>query len=89
MSDQSAPKIEFPCSYPIKVMGDACAEFRHHVMTVMARHAPEFDAAAVTTRASSNGNYQSLTVTIVATGKQQLQAIFVDLKTSRLVKMVL
>ena len=89
MTDQSAPEIEFPCSYPIKVMGNACEEFRQHVMTVMARHAPEFDPTAVTTRASSNGNYLSLTVTIKATGKPQLQAIFVDLKTSQLVKMVL
>ncbi len=89
MADQSAPEIKFPCAYPIKVMGDACEEFQQHVMTVMARHAPEFDTAAVTARASSGGNYLSLTVTITATGKQQLQAIFVDLKTSQLVKMVL
>lgn len=34
-----APKIEFPCAYPIKVLGYACEEFREHVLTVMARHA--------------------------------------------------
>ena len=88
-SKKEPPKIEFPCAYPIKVMGNKCEEFRSHVMIVMERHAPGFDELAVTVRDSSKGKYQSLTVTITATGEEQLQAIFVDLKTSSLVQMVL
>lgn len=88
-AENEPPKIEFPCAYPIKVMGNKCAEFRSHVMIVMERHAPGFDDLAVTVRDSSKGKYQSLTVTITATGEEQLQAIFVDLKTSSLVQMVL
>lgn len=89
MNDSKPPKIEFPCDYPIKVMGVTCAELRDHVMIVMERHAPGFDQQAVTIRDSKKGNYQSLTVTITATGEQQLKAIFVDLKTSSLVRLVL
>ena len=81
--------IEFPCSYPIKVMGRREAAFRAHVLAVMERHAPGFDRAAVTERDSRKGTYQSLTVTITATGETQLRAIFLDLKASPLVHMVL
>ena len=89
MTDPEAPRIEFPCDYPIKVMGETCEEFREHVFTVMERHAPGFDQAKVTIRDSRKATYQSVTVTITATGKAQLDAIFVDLKTSSRVRMVL
>ena len=83
------PKIEFPCAYPIKVMGNKCEEFRHHVQVVMERHAPGFSKDTVTTRDSKKGKYQSVTVTITATGEEQLKEIFTDLKTNPLVHMVL
>ncbi len=89
MTEPEAPRIEFPCDYPIKVMGETCEEFREHVLTVMERHAPGFDQAKVTIRDSRKATYQSVTVTITATGKDQLDAIFVDLKTSSRVRMVL
>jgi len=84
-----APRIVFPCDYPIKVMGYAHDDFQGHVLTVMARHAPGFDQTSVRIRDSRNGRFQSITVTITATGTEQLQAIFEDLKTSELVQMVL
>ncbi len=89
MSDTEPPRIEFPCDYPVKVMGNACEAFRDHVLVVMERHAPGFDQGAVVVRDSRNGRFQSITVTITATGVPQLQAIFADLKTSEHVQMVL
>ena len=89
MTDQQAPRIEFPCDYPIKIMGIAGDELHTTVCTVMQRHAPGFDAACITIRDSAQGNYRALTVTIRATGIEQLQAIFTDLKTSPAVKMIL
>lgn len=89
MTEQEAPKIEFPCDYPIKVMGEAQVEFHEHVLQVMDTHAPGFDRSKITIRDSSKGRWQSITLVITATGKPQLEAIFADLKTSRLVKMVL
>lgn len=88
-NQQQPPKIEFPCPYPIKVMGYACAEFHDHVINVMEQHAPGFDRSLVSIRDSSNGKFQSITVTITATGTSQLQAIFASLKTSSHVQMVL
>lgn len=89
MAEVEAPKIEFPCAYPIKVMGQACGEFHQHVITVMTRHAPGFDQSQVSIRDSRNGKFQAITVTITATGSAQLEAIFADLKTSAHVQMVL
>lgn len=89
MTDPSPPKIEFPCDYPVKVMGKACDEFYEHVITVMSEHAPGFDQTTVVVRDSRNGNFQAITVTITATGEEQLQAIFEGLKTSSHVQMVL
>jgi len=89
MNEPKAPKIEFPCAYPIKVMGSACGEFHDHVVTVMEQHAPGFDRSQISIRDSSGGKFRAITVTITATGPDQLQAIFSDLKTSTHVQMVL
>lgn len=89
MAEQKPPKIEFPCDYPIKVMGEAHPEFHQHVLAVMDRHAAGFDRSKVNVRDSRKGRWQSITVVIQATGEDQLMAIFADLKTSRRVQMVL
>jgi len=89
MPDQEAPKIEFPCDYPIKIMGVAGSELHTIVREVMVKHAPGYDETRITIRDSTQGTYQAITVTITATGPDQLQAIFTDLKISAHVKMVL
>lgn len=93
MSEQLSnqpPKIEFPCeNYPIKSMGEATGSYRQAVLNVMQRHAPGFDVDRVSVRDSRNGTYQSVTVFITATGVDQLQAIFDDLKHLPETKMVL
>lgn len=83
-------KIQFPCpDYPIKVMGTAGKDLHELVVEVFHRHAPGFDSETIVIRDSAKGTFQSLTVTIEATGVDQLQAIFDDLKSNKLVKMVL
>jgi uncharacterized protein len=89
VSEQEPPQIEFPCDYPIKVLGAAHPQLHAHVLSVMESHAPGFDQANITIRDSSKGSWQSITVVITATGKPQLEAIFAELKTSSRVKMVL
>jgi putative lipoic acid-binding regulatory protein len=55
----------------------------------MNTHAPTIKESDLSSKNSSQGKWQSITVTIIATGKPQLDAIFADLKTSSRVKMVL
>ena len=87
--DQEPPKIEFPCDYPIKIMGVAGEDLSQWVKKTIGKHAAGFDDSLTTVRDSNKGNYQSITVTITATGTPQLEAIFEDLKKSPLIKMVL
>jgi putative lipoic acid-binding regulatory protein len=89
VSDEKKPEIEFPCKYPIKVLGEAHPDLNQHVIDVMNRHAPTITESDLSAKNSSKGKWQSITVTIIATGKPQLDAIFADLKTSSRVKMVL
>ncbi|AMO69528.1 MAG: putative lipoic acid-binding regulatory protein [Zhongshania aliphaticivorans] len=89
LMSEHPPLLEFPCAYPIKVIGNGGAELRERVIEVMRIHAGDFDESIITERASSEGRFVSVTVTITATGKPQLDRIFADLKATGIVKMVL
>lgn len=86
---EDAPKIEFPCEYPIKIIGVATEEFEEAVLAVVVRHTGELEPSRCRLKPSAKGNYASLTVTITATGEAQLRALFEELKTLNMVKMVL
>ncbi len=86
---EKPPVIEFPCEYPVKVMGDADDNFQALVVEVVRKHAPDLDESRITVRDSSKGTFRSVTVIINATGKPQLQALFDDLKATGKVKMVI
>jgi uncharacterized protein len=87
---QEPPKIEFPCEdYPIKVMGDAGDTFYQFTLDVVSKHAPGFDMAKVSIKASRNGRFQSITLFVTATGVDQLQSMHLELKANPMTKMVL
>jgi putative lipoic acid-binding regulatory protein len=81
--------LEFPCDFPIKIMGKAEDTFAEVVVSIVTKHAPDFDATRVELRASSGGNYLSVTCTIVAQSKPQLDAIYMDLTAHPMVKVAL
>jgi putative lipoic acid-binding regulatory protein len=81
--------LEFPCDFPLKIMGLADAALAQAVLAVVVRHAPGFDGATMEMRASSGGKYVSLTCTIKATSKEQLDALYMELTAHPLVKVVL
>ena len=81
--------LEFPCDFPIKIMGKAEDTFAEVVISIVTKHAPDFDATRMELRASSGGNYLSVTCTIVAQSKPQLDAIYMDLTAHPMVKVAL
>lgn len=83
------PQIEFPCEYPIAVVGEAAADFRVLVESIVDAHAPGFPRDRTTVRESGGGRYVSVRVTIVATGEPQLRALFEALKATGRVQAVL
>jgi hypothetical protein len=87
--DAGDSPLSFPCAFPLKVMGRTQDGFAQAVLQVVQRHAPDFDAATLEMRASSGGNYLSLTATINATSRAQLDALYRDLSSHPMVKLVL
>ncbi len=87
--NQEAPRIEFPCSYPIKIIGRATAGYEHEVIAVVEKHAGKIAANLIQIHPSRQQNYLSINVTITATGEEQLRELFLDLKTIESVKLVL
>jgi uncharacterized protein len=81
--------IEYPCRFPIKVMG-AKAEGFVHALTVIARQFdPAFDASSIELRESKAGNYLGVTLSINATSREQLDELYRTLSTHPMVKVVL
>lgn len=76
MSEESA--IKFPCSFPIKMMGRDSPEFRATARAIVESHAGVVADEAVQAALSRNGNFVSVTVTIVATSQEQLDKIYRD-----------
>ena len=90
MSEPIRPTLlEFPCEFPIKIMGARVDAFAQAVVDVVLRHAPDFDPATVEMRPSRKGNYLAITCTIRAVSQQQLDALYRELTSHPLVKVVL
>ena len=81
--------LEFPCDFPIKVMGASHAGYAQAVLGVVLRHFPDYDATGMEMRPSSKGNYLSLTCIVRATSKAQLDDLYRELTAHPLVKVVL
>jgi len=83
------PGLTFPTQFPIKIMGRRVDEFAQAMVEVVQAHAPDFDAGTLEMRASKDGNYLSVTATINATSREQLDNLYRALTAHPLVKVVL
>lgn len=76
MSDESL--LEFPCDFPVKMMGRHTLEFEVTVRSLVEKHAGPIDDEFITSSLSRNGRFVSVTITISAQCKQQLDDIYQD-----------
>jgi putative lipoic acid-binding regulatory protein len=81
--------LEFPCDFPIKVMGETSDAFAATIVEVIKAIDPTFDASKVDMRASTGGRFISLTCTVHATSRAQLDDIYRALTSHPLSKYVL
>ncbi|HXZ92549.1 MAG TPA: DUF493 domain-containing protein [Burkholderiales bacterium] len=81
--------LTYPCDFPIKVMGRREAGFAQSVMEIVLRHAPDFQPGTMEMRPSRQGRYLSLTVTVQARSREQLDALYRELCDHPSVVMVL
>ena len=71
--------LEFPCSFPIKAMGRQSDEFEALVSGIVTRHAQLWPDEPIRSVPSKAGNFVSVTATVDAQSKAQLDAIYQDL----------
>ncbi|RYF01165.1 MAG: DUF493 family protein [Comamonadaceae bacterium] len=81
--------IEYPSSFPIKVMGTKVDGFVHAVTELAHQFDPTFNASTIELRDSRTGKYLGVTITITATSREQLDDLYRALSSHPLVKIVL
>ncbi len=89
LAENAETLIEFPCDFPIKVMGETHQHFTQEIIKTIKALMPSFDEADIEMRGSSGGRYISLTCTVHVTSKPQLDAIYRALTAHAMVKVVL
>lgn len=87
MADESA--LEFPCEFPIKIMGRDTPGFRATAKGLVENHAGPVTDGAVCCSLSRNGSFVSVTVTITATSQDLLDDIYRDVSAHTDVLMAL
>lgn len=88
-TDNKESLIEFPCRFPIKVMGRDEAEFQAHVLQIINTHVEDIAAEDIAVRSSSKGKFLAMTVTIDARSQAHLDLIYRTLTASERVLYVL
>lgn len=84
------PLLEFPCSFLIKVVGFNLPDLIPQITAIITEHYPSFNPAQdMTYKTSKQSNYISISITITADSKQQLDAIYTQLNQNKLVKITL
>jgi putative lipoic acid-binding regulatory protein len=76
MAEESV--IEFPCEFPIKMMGRDTPEFRATARSLIEFHVGVISEDRIQTNLSGKGNFVSVTITVTATSQQQLDDIYRD-----------
>ena len=87
MNDNSL--IKFPVEFPVKIMGRDTPEFHAVVGDIVTRHAAPFESLPVSRQPSHEERFISITVTINAHDREQLDALYRELSAHELVLMVL
>jgi uncharacterized protein len=81
--------IEYPCGFPIKVMGLNAPGFKEAMTLIAQQFDPSFNTSALEVRPSKNHKYLGLTLNITATSREQLDELYRTLSTHPMVKMAL
>lgn len=89
MSEPIESLIEYPSDFPIKIMGIMQDAFAQTMVELVMQHDPSFHAGRMEMRPSSKGTYLSLTVTVRATSREQLDNLYRALTAHPMVKVVL
>ena len=88
-SNNNETFFEFPCVFPLKVMGLSNENFESEIVTITRKHISDWADATVQSKPSKNGKYTAVTLTFTAQSKTQLDDLYREINTHPNVKMVL
>ena len=77
--DSAESLLEFPCEFPIKVISKVNSDLADTVYKIIKHYAPEINKDQLSCKSSAQGNYQSITVRLMAVSQAQLDAIYIRL----------
>jgi uncharacterized protein len=80
--------IEYPCYFPIKIIGEDTYLFRNHIAGIVSHHFPNYDLETITYHQSAKGNYVAITIKPFVENQEKLDAIYLALTQYPGVKMV-
>jgi hypothetical protein len=89
MATDAESFLQFPCDFPIKIMGKSTSDFEIFVFTTLHKHFPALPESAIQQRLSKDGTYLAITVIVPATSKDQLDAVYRELTSNKEVLMAL
>jgi putative lipoic acid-binding regulatory protein len=81
--------FEFPCDFPLKVMGRSSDDFRSIVIGIVQKHVGTVEPENIEERPSKDGTYLSLTCTFQAQSRDQLDNLYRELTSHERVLIVL
>ena len=89
MTETKDTLFNFPCDFPLKVMGRRTDDFRSLVLGIVQKHAGAVSVDKIEERPSKDGKYLSVTCTFSAQSKDQLDALYRELTSCERVLIVL
>ncbi|MCF6288331.1 MAG: DUF493 domain-containing protein [Proteobacteria bacterium] len=87
--DKEPEGLTFPCDYPVKVMGINTEKFKQEILFIVQKHFHSVTEADLRTNKSKTGKYQAVTITVPATSRLQLEALYREIKVHKDVKWTL
>ena len=81
--------LEFPCCYPLRIIGLTDKDFPSRVSSIIKQHAPSFTGSSLEIRESRNSRFMSVRVSLQAQSASQVKSICEDLMADRSVKLVI
>ncbi len=89
MEEGNIPLIEYPISFPLKVIGVDTDDFEQFVLEIIRRHVPELLEENIISRLSSGNKYRSVSVVFMAESRKQVDALYAELSSHQRVLMIL
>jgi hypothetical protein len=87
--EESKPVLQFPCDFPLKVIGHNADDFESFVIEIVHHHVPNLDVTIVDTKPSSGGKYLSVSMNFIADSREQMDALYKELSSHERVVWIL